>query len=791
MTTNDRWVATLTLLLMLAFFGQAVMSMVVKSPTVDEQAHLTRGYLYLAQGNVPFKIGHPILANTLNALPVWALVDLSLPSDPALWQDNRWGEFADRFIWQSCDSIDTIFFLGRYITVAIGLLFAALVSRWANQLWHGQGALIALGLFVFDPNIVAHSRLVTDDIAVSFLFFATTYFFWQYLESDHKLHLAATGITFGLAQSCKFSALMLVPVLIAVAVCWAFLHRRNNGGYLRGLVKGATDLLIVVAVGFVTTWAVYGFEVRPFHGGSIPIPATSYFEDLIWETHYLGKTGYVFLNGVISSTGWWYYFLFAFLVKSPLPALVLIGVGVIVRRRDLPTARLGALLLPPFLYAISTLVVRLNIGYRFFIPVLPYLYVLASGTTCALKRHRRLLIAGALVWSAAVSFSIFPNYLSYFNIIAGGPSNGYKFLVDSNVDWGQDLPALQHIVETEDLGRIKLSYFGTAHPSCYSIDFEPLPTWAPAPQQGNPATRTYTPLAPSPGIYAISATNLQGVVFSPQDQDTFAWFRTQEPFNEAGHSILLYRVEPSGPPINVALTSIQIDQLTTETIARFGSNDLRLRWFDASTSLVIPAEPGWLVAGWPFSGVDAWPDGQRCSTSDLSPCAIYPPDAASHAAALAHIDQLSITSRAWTSPELFPSSPDELLPLSLPVALSDELSFLGYDLSITDIVSITTAWRVSAPPSGPRAIFVHLLAADGSVTVQWDGLDVPMEGWRPGDTIIQRVFLPLPDVPTGSSYWLQAGVYNPSTLERLPVIVNGSRSADRILLEPIGPGATP
>ena len=93
-----------------------------------------------------------------------------------------------------------------------------------------------------------------------------------------------------------------------------------------------------------------------------------------------------------------------------------------------------------------------------------------------------------------------------------------------------------------------------------------------------------------------------------------------------------------------------------------------------------------------------------------------------------------------------------------------------------------TTWRVTAPPDGPRAIFVHLLTPDGQVAAQWDGLDVPVEGWRKGDTILQVASFDLPPGLPPGQYWLQTGIYNPATLERLPVLVDGAPITDRVLL---------
>jgi hypothetical protein len=824
-----RWPYLLVVLLLWAFFAQTTTSMVVKSPTVDEQAHLMRGYVYLELGDLRFKIGHPILANALNAFPIWALTDLSVPTDDPAWLENRWGPFADHLIWQPGNDVDLIFFLSRLVTVALGMLFAALVFRWARQLWGGWGGLVALALFVFDPTIVAHSRFTTDDVAVSFFYFAATYGLWRYLEMGRARDLVLAGVAFGLAQGCKFSALLLMPVFVAVVGLWPFLRAPGPGtlgrcatNRWRWLLSHAVGLLAMFAIGGLTLWAAYRFELRSLPGWPLPVPAAAYFEDLIWESRYFGREGYVFLRGQISATGWWYYFLVAFALKSPLPAHLLLGATLVGLWRRLPSpkggregrARLMALLLPASVYLLSTLVVSLNIGYRLFIPVLPYLYVLTGRLAALARKVRRTLLAGALAWSAVIALCIHPHYLAYFNVLAGGPDHGWRYLVDSNIDWGQDLPALHDVVERDNLGQIKLSYFGTAHPSYYGLDFEPLPTWEPTPEQGNPFTRTYYPHDPAPGIYAISATHLQGVVLDPDEWDTYAWFRDKPPFANAGYSILLYQVEPTGPPVDVALSGLQIDELAPETFAALGTNDVRLRWFDARTSLVVPAQPGWYATlGADTTGdVDAWgQDGTRpCATVDGRTCQLYPPDPAAHAAAMNRIERLSTGSRAWHSAALIPSSGEQASPLALPVNLGDELQFLGYEpqhhpphTTICNrstersrrslqsaICRFVTVWRVTAPPDGPRAIFVHLLTPDGQVAAQWDGLDVPVEGWREGDTILQAMSFDLPAGLPSGQYWLQTGVYNPATMERLPVLLDSTPVAGRILLQIMHVGGT-
>jgi hypothetical protein len=143
-----------------------------------------------------------------------------------------------------------------------------------------------------------------------------------------------------------------------------------------------------------------------------------------------------------------------------------------------------------------------------------------------------------LVWSA---IAIHPHYLSYFNALAGGPANGYRVLVDSNLDWGQDLLRLQAWMAEHEVAQLKLSWFGTADPAYYGVAYEPLPG---LPRHFDLWWRVpFNTAAPEPGIYAISATNLWEIPLRPEEKTVFAWFRAREPDHRVGYSILIFEVE--------------------------------------------------------------------------------------------------------------------------------------------------------------------------------------------------------------------------------------------------------
>jgi hypothetical protein len=788
MTKRLDWRGGLAALLLWAFFAQAVTSMATQSATVDEQAHFVRGYLYLKLGTPVFRLGHPLLADAWAAVPLALLTNLDIPADANAFQSNDWGNYADACVWRPGVNVEQVFFLSRSTVVALGMVFAALVFRWARRLWGTNAGLVALALFVFDPTIVAHSQLVTHDVPVSVFYLAATYGLWRYLETYRTRHLVLTGLMFGLAQASKFSALLLVPLFVVIVAAWPFLPVEKSARR-RWLKDRALGLLAIFAIGGLTVWALYRFEVRPIAGWPIPVPAAGYFQDLLWEVNYFTHNRYFFLCGQYSASGWWYYFPLAFATKTPLPAMLLIGAALVGAWRppfspgrrggDEGQSRLMALLLPALAYLGSTLVSPLYIGYRYFIPALPFLYVLAGRLAILAQGRWRWVLAGLLLWSGVIAARIHPDGIAYFNELIGGPENGWRCLVDSNIDWGQSLPALRDLIERKNLGRIKLSYFGSAHPSYYGIDYEPLPTADLTPERGHPALTAFYPHDPAPGVYAVSVTNLAGIAMRPEQWDTFAHFRDRRPFAHAGHSILLYRVEPKGQPVDVVLSNLPIDQLSQPTFGNLGTNDVRLRWINVGTSLIIPSQPAWYVAGDGTLDAWGWTATRPCATTTGQPCRLYPPDAAARAAALERIGRWGTTSTAWSA--------DDPSPLAWPVDLEHQLAFLGYTLEAKpDAVSLMTAWRVAALPDGPRTIFVHLLDDAGQIVTQWDGLDVPVEGWRAGDTFVQTVKLAWPPNATGR-YRLQIGVYNPATMERLKVMVAGQPGADRILLDAIEP----
>jgi len=332
-------------------------------------------------------------------------------------------------------------------------------------------------------------------------------------------------------------------------------------GKIHGLHEGLSNTNSVkFSLGlfsFLSFWASYRFETRPLstpkaaHATvdsivrhptlrqlayrlveSAAVPFPTYFRGIRWLQNYAEIGAPAFLMGQHSTEGWWYYFLVAFAIKTPVPTLILLATVAVLTARDrLDVAkREYVLYIPVGVFTLATLFSFLNIGYRHILPVLPFLFVVASKVVLWTRtRWARAALLALCLWYAVSSMSMYPHYLAYFNEVVGGPENGYKYLVDSNLDWGQDLKNLKTYMRNNGLETVYLGYFGSAHVDYYDIQSLPLPTDKPDELEARPAE-----------VYAISATYLQAGYLG--DTTAFSWLREYDPFATIGYSILLYRL---------------------------------------------------------------------------------------------------------------------------------------------------------------------------------------------------------------------------------------------------------
>ena len=523
------------LIVLCVFVGQGVFFIRVNSQTVDEATHLAAGYSYLTTRDFRLDPEHPPFIKELQVLPLWVVYKLPFRPDLQQWREADQEQIGLDFLYKSAIPADQILAWSRFTNLFLGVLLVTLIGWWAYRLWGILPAMLAMALACFEPNLVAHSALVTTDLGVALFIFLAVYLLWEYLQLPTWGRLAAVGVSTGLALAAKFSALFLVAALsgifallvIAGEPC-ALPSNKNRIDRWPKTAQAGTLFLIVLFVAFLTIFPVYFFQ------GIVPW-VTGLREFL---TH--ADTGHLsFFLGDYSYEGWWDYFGIAFLIKTPIGSLLLIAASLVLYRVGKPLQRRDAILLliPPALIFIATTQAKVNIGLRHILPVYPFLFVLASRlATVRLQREWALpFVIISTIFTAISSLRITPHQLAYFNEFVGGPDQGYRYLSDSNIDWGQDLRGLKKYMEQEKLPIIFLSYFGTAPPSAYGIRYQSIARTG-IHEVSPPSDKV--PATAARKIFAISVYNLQDI--STGSSPLFRWLWLRQPIAKIGYSIFIY-----------------------------------------------------------------------------------------------------------------------------------------------------------------------------------------------------------------------------------------------------------
>lgn len=510
-----------------------VWSAAAKSPTADEMAHhIANGYTYLKTADLRMNPASPPLPRMTSALPL-LLTGARMPSDTSAWESGDSPAFARQFFYEANSRADHMVFVARLPSVLLCVVFVLCISVFAERLAGAGAGAAAAVLAALCPDILAHGSLATADVWVGCFFFLSLWSVLAYLERPGMGAAARVGLWSGLAFLSKFSAIALGPAVIVTAAAAGKLRRLWDA---RVLLAAATALVVI--------WAGYLFEVKPLLkntpdplkkeavyrrlGGEalvrfareVPVPLATFSSALVSMLHTRSQGTNAYLLGEWSRNGWPHYYFVAFFVKNTVPMTLLFLAGLAcLPRAGLGRARSAFLWAPVAFFFIATMSDRAQAGIRYFLPVYPLIITLGAIAAATLwKRGRtgRLIVSALLAWHAASAVVRAPHFLSYFNEWAGGPSNGYRILRDSNIDWGQDLKTLKARVDKAGYGRIALYYPWPARPEAYGIDHRP--------------TTDADHGRPQPVVYAISAHGL----------DAFVWAKDRKPDDHAGYSILIY-----------------------------------------------------------------------------------------------------------------------------------------------------------------------------------------------------------------------------------------------------------
>lgn len=466
-------------------FGIQVSSSVLESQTVDEGVHIFSGWSYIKNRTIVLNPEHPPLLKILQAAPLLFL-NPDLPSEKNQWLGGT------LFLYKNHVPADTMLFLGRLVTMILGLILGWFVFQWARETSPLRG-LLALFLYAFDSTILAHSRYITTDIGVALFMFLTIYYGKKYFQNPGPRTLFWVSLCFALAQVSKFSSILLLPMLFLLA------YSEKNFSAKQFLKMILCMLLMSVAVieivyffqpeAYIIGWKFLLASMSGGHGG---FPA--------------------YLLGYTDTMGFRWYFPLAFLLKTSPVVLMLVCVGFLANLKNIQKFRF--LLMPIGVYMVFSMVSTLNIGIRHLLPIYPFLFVFIAQSVGNIRPATFLL--GFYFFESLLTY---PFYISYFSPVFGGTHQGYWYLLDSNIDWGQDLKRLATYIKKNNIENLQLLYFGKASPEYYGITAEPI-------------SENY-----KQGYVAISAQ----ILFDPDLNKNYLWLM-HYPYTKIGTSLFLYKL---------------------------------------------------------------------------------------------------------------------------------------------------------------------------------------------------------------------------------------------------------
>ncbi len=529
--------------LLTIFVSLAISSLIQKSATFDETNHLIRGLYPISKKEFTLNKEHPPLVNFLQGLPVSLINNPTLPSANA--EMHPFFHYSRRVLWSGSNDGKTMIIQARFVTVFLSVLLGIMVFWWSRELYGYEGGLLSLALYCFSPAILAHSRLVTTDLGLTFFLFIYYFAFWNFLRSPSIKRAIIAGLCLGAAIGSKHLALLLIPITLAILILAQILGGikfRPALYFLPGMVLDRLDKargvfyaviawLIVTFIAFFIVWGLYGFSVGSIGETGILAPMPDYFEGLRLGLNSVKSGRVYYLDGGISDAGWLVFFFKAFVYKTPIPLLIILLAALV--WRFISKEPIGkeikwiGFALICFILVLATK--KVNLGLRYLLSVYPFLFLFAGALVKLPKLRVGIFIL--IGWLAVEVFAAHPHYISYFNQFI--PPERKRFhLVDSNLDWGQDLPALARWQKDNKIKVIRLGYFGTANPEAYGVKFEALPFFLQEKWTGASTLELR-------GVIAVSATLLQGVYNRPAG--FYAPLRQRKPDAVVGDgSILIF-----------------------------------------------------------------------------------------------------------------------------------------------------------------------------------------------------------------------------------------------------------
>ena len=551
---RESWLVTA---LVAALLLQLLYGLTSDGITDDEPIYVASGYRHLL-GDFRTTREQPPFAKVLAALPLLILH----PRVPELGRNENPEAWSFGVVHAQND--DKPLVPRARLPAVVGTALLCLVAwSWARAAAGPGVALLTLAFLTFQPALLAHGHLATTDLFAALWMLVASAAFWLFIGQASLGRAVLTAMALGLGVSTRLTAWLLAPLFLVLAL----VARSGKGGWRRraravSLLAGATVVVVPLVI-----WASYGFRFEPWPGAPASFashPAGHVGELLRWTAHHrLLPEAYLegarfqlshavsghhaYLLGQRSDKGFPHYYLVALLVKNTPGFLLLAGVAawLAATRKPPPgNARLHWLTTAAAIVAGAS-AGRVNIGERYILAAYPYLILWIASTIGAAwgsPRVRRAVGMALAAHVAPILLAAPSGYLSYFNLIAGGAQGGHRWLADSNLDWGQDLPRLAGWIRASGEPCVRLAYFGSDEPDHYGIRYDHL--------YSGPGDHPGHPVQCSPTAPVVLSPNVMLGFLDPSGADPYAGLRARAPDERAG-IFFVYRPargDDSSPP---------------------------------------------------------------------------------------------------------------------------------------------------------------------------------------------------------------------------------------------------
>jgi 4-amino-4-deoxy-L-arabinose transferase-like glycosyltransferase len=566
LNTSSKFATFIAALLLVGLALQLSLSGRQQSQTFDEADHILAGYRYWMCSDFSANPEHPPLVKLVASVPL-LLMKVKGPAPLCGYPEpSTERDFADGRTFLYSNNAESILFSTRLFACFFTIFLGVLVFKSAHLMFGTGPALIALTIYSFEPNILAHGFLVTTDMGLACCLYGAVFTFYCYLEERSIGRLALAGILAGCTVAAKHSGVVIIPILLVIAIADLAMREALTSEDPRSIFRKRRLMMLggltcIGLIAYVTVWAFYAFRFSARPGseatvllrvGLTPEPRRLLGRGFTFllhmhflpESYLLGLKhvlsavhggGPVFLLGRSYPNGRWFYFPAVFLLKSTLGFLLLLilgSVGLFLTKSRNKRA-LSTMIIPPVLFMAICLGSNLDIGVRHILPIYPFLIMIAAAGVWDLRKYwaARYLLASLIAIHVVSSLRSFPDYIPYANEAFGGPTNTYKMLGASNADWGQSLRAINRYVQANEVGECWIAYLTNADPTYYPTPCRLLPTaerWISRDDMSEPRVQ---------GTLLIGANELEWT----RDLSPYAQLRNLVPSQSIGGSVLVFR----------------------------------------------------------------------------------------------------------------------------------------------------------------------------------------------------------------------------------------------------------